>query len=99
MLGSFPRDNDNHLACVSPHNATAQPSGCTSAYASLTPPIRSACNAGLVLVRFYGEHSSMWVKEEELVALDMGDLTKLHDLRAWGRHHHKWESPHSCEGL
>jgi len=41
----------------------------------------------------------MWVKEEELVALDMGDLTKLHDLRAWGRHHHKWESPHSCEGL
>ena len=40
-------------------------------------------------MRFYGEHSSMWVREEELVPLDMEDYTKLHDLKAWGRHHHK----------
>jgi hypothetical protein len=45
--------------------------------------------SGLVLVRFYGEHSSMWAKEGELVAFDPRDLTKLHDLKAWGRQHNK----------
>lgn len=48
----------------------------------------SAC-PGLVLIHFYGEHSSMWVKESELVPFNMDDMNKMHDLKAWGRDHHK----------
>ena len=45
--------------------------------------------SGHVLVHFYGEHSLMWVKEVELVPLDLDDGAKLHDLKLWGREHHK----------
>ena len=31
----------------------------------------------------------MWVKEAELVPLDLEDGAKLHDLKLWGREHHK----------
>ena len=44
---------------------------------------------GFVLVHFYGEHSSMWVKDTDLMPLDMDDHGKIHDLKAWGREHHK----------
>ena len=31
----------------------------------------------------------MWVKDSELVPLDLNDGAKLHDLKLWGREHHK----------
>lgn len=44
---------------------------------------------GLVLVRFYGEHSSMWVRPEdcELSPDEQGELVR--QLKAWGRQEHK----------
>ncbi len=48
-----------------------------------------------MLVHFYGEHSLMWVKEAELQPLDLDDGAKVHDLKLWGREHHKSASDSS----
>lgn len=50
----------------------------------------------MLLVRFYGEHSNMWVREEdcELPPPDEGE--HLCQLRAAGRQHNK--CVHACLG-
>jgi hypothetical protein len=52
-------------------------------------------HAGHVAVRFYGEHSSMWVRPEELVAMKLEDdshLDKLHALRVHPKLKHKYDA-------
>ncbi len=54
-------------------------------------------DAGTVLVRFYGEHSSMWLKPEQLEQPSLDDEDKTSALRCWGRQHHKCAlSLHLC---
>lgn len=43
----------------------------------------------MVLVRCYGEHSLMWVREADLEEFDMEDSGKFHQLKAWGRQNNK----------
>lgn len=48
--------------------------------------------AGHVVVRFYGEHSSMWVKPEDLVEMQPQEdshLDKLHAMRVHPKLKHK----------
>ena len=46
--------------------------------------------AGLVLVRFYGEHSTMWVKESDCeLPADVDEAELERQFRAWARAHNK----------
>ncbi|KAL0040507.1 hypothetical protein WJX77_009181 [Trebouxia sp. C0004] len=56
------------------------------------PQLLTSFREGHVAVRFYGEHSSMWVRPEDLVAMNLQDdshLDKLHALRAHPKLKHK----------
>lgn len=46
--------------------------------------------AGKVLVRFYGDHSSSWVADKQLLAWDDADVPhKSAALTAWGKRNNK----------
>ncbi|KAL0042559.1 hypothetical protein WJX79_003671 [Trebouxia sp. C0005] len=56
------------------------------------PQLLTSFKEGHVAVRFYGEHSSMWVRPEDLVAMNLQDdshLDKLHALRVHPKLKHK----------
>ncbi|KAK9808905.1 hypothetical protein WJX72_006126 [[Myrmecia] bisecta] len=53
------------------------------------PQLLTAFHQGQVLVRFYGEHSSMWVRPTELEATKADEEDRERALRSWGRQHHK----------
>ncbi|KAK9867491.1 hypothetical protein WJX84_009338 [Apatococcus fuscideae] len=53
------------------------------------PQLLTSFVEGTVLVRFYGEHSSMWLKPEQLEQPSLDDEDKTSALRSWGRQHHK----------
>lgn len=58
----------------------------------------SGC-VGHVVVRFYGEHSSMWVRLEDLTPVEVGDdshLDRLSAMRAHPKLKHKYGSMLCC---
>lgn len=81
----------SHLCTSMALNAVSpSPSLCRN---HVTPPRvalhRCALSAGLVVVRFYGEHSNMWVREEDCEQPPEDETDLVRQFKSWGRQHNK----------